>query len=217
MDIKPIETYYNGYRFRSRLEARWAVFFDVMGIRYEYEPEGFCMSGGERYLPDFFLPDFNYYAEVKGQSENLMDDIKKMKQFILGKKTALIILSSIPYDPQAKGLFWFPIQYYTARSGGCVDGCRACFFKFEDERPNLCDDFYIGCRQEVHLYENSMFSDHDEFIRLEFEKMQAVSGAKEDDDEVSIKDSYEKELEPVELALIKARQARFEHGETPRT
>lgn len=24
MDIKPIETLYNGYRFRSRLEARWA-------------------------------------------------------------------------------------------------------------------------------------------------------------------------------------------------
>lgn len=25
--IKPIETIYNGYHFRSRLEARWAVFF----------------------------------------------------------------------------------------------------------------------------------------------------------------------------------------------
>ena len=39
MDIKPIETVYNGYRFRSRLEARWAVFFDAAGIEYEYEPE----------------------------------------------------------------------------------------------------------------------------------------------------------------------------------
>ena len=28
-DIKAIETYYKGYRFRSRLEARWAVFFDL--------------------------------------------------------------------------------------------------------------------------------------------------------------------------------------------
>lgn len=25
--IKPIETKYDGYLFRSRLEARWAVFF----------------------------------------------------------------------------------------------------------------------------------------------------------------------------------------------
>ena len=45
MDIKPIETYYNGYRFRSRLEARWAVFFDALGVPYEYEPEGFSRNG----------------------------------------------------------------------------------------------------------------------------------------------------------------------------
>ena len=41
MEIKPIETVYNGYRFRSRLEARWAVFFDTLGIEYEYEKEGY--------------------------------------------------------------------------------------------------------------------------------------------------------------------------------
>lgn len=50
--IKPIETYYNGYRFRSRLEARWAVFFDALGVKYEYEPEGFQTPAGY-YLPDF--------------------------------------------------------------------------------------------------------------------------------------------------------------------
>lgn len=53
MEIKPIETIYNGYRFRSRLEARWAVFFDELGVQYEYEPEGFEMPSGNRYLPDF--------------------------------------------------------------------------------------------------------------------------------------------------------------------
>jgi len=40
-EIKAIETVYNGYKFRSRLEARWAVFFDALGIEYEYEKEGF--------------------------------------------------------------------------------------------------------------------------------------------------------------------------------
>ena len=45
-EIKAIETEYNGYRFRSRLEARWAVFFDAMGIKYEYEPEGFELEDG---------------------------------------------------------------------------------------------------------------------------------------------------------------------------
>lgn len=52
-DIKPIETVYNGYKFRSRLEARWAVFFDSLGIKYEYEPEGYRLPSGDKYLPDF--------------------------------------------------------------------------------------------------------------------------------------------------------------------
>lgn len=53
--IKAIETRYKGYRFRSRLEARWAVFLDSLGVKWEYEPEGFDLESG-RYLPDFFLP-----------------------------------------------------------------------------------------------------------------------------------------------------------------
>ena len=36
-EIKAIETYYKGYRFRSRLEARWAVFFDAAGINLNTE------------------------------------------------------------------------------------------------------------------------------------------------------------------------------------
>lgn len=63
-----IQTEYNGYLFRSRLEARWAVFFDALGIEYEYEPEGIVLSDGTQYLPDFYLPDFKCYFEVKRKS-----------------------------------------------------------------------------------------------------------------------------------------------------
>ena len=52
MHARAIETRYKGYRFRSRLEARWAVFFDALGLKWEYEPEGFELPSG-RYLPDF--------------------------------------------------------------------------------------------------------------------------------------------------------------------
>ena len=52
-DFKAIETIYKGYRFRSRLEARWAVFLDALGVEWEYEPEGFELPSGRRYLPDF--------------------------------------------------------------------------------------------------------------------------------------------------------------------
>jgi hypothetical protein len=62
--IKPIETKYKGYRFRSRLEARWAVFFDAIGIKWEYEKEGYELDG-IKYLPDFWLPEYCRWAEVK--------------------------------------------------------------------------------------------------------------------------------------------------------
>lgn len=53
MSINPIQTRYKGYNFRSRLEARWAVFFDAIGLKWEYEVEGFVLSNGTYYLPDF--------------------------------------------------------------------------------------------------------------------------------------------------------------------
>lgn len=66
--IKSIDTFYNGYRFRSRLEARWAVFFDTLSIKWEYEPEGFVLSNGENYLPDFKVKGINsicHWSEIK--------------------------------------------------------------------------------------------------------------------------------------------------------
>ena len=64
-EMKAIQTEYKGYLFRSRLEARWAVFFDACGVDWEYEPEGIVLSDGTKYLPDFYLIDFRCYFEVK--------------------------------------------------------------------------------------------------------------------------------------------------------
>jgi hypothetical protein len=66
--IKAIETRYKGYRFRSRLEARWAVFFDSAGIEWSYEREGYEVDG-KKYLPDFYLPKFDAFFEVKGTND----------------------------------------------------------------------------------------------------------------------------------------------------
>lgn len=75
--IQNIETLYAGCRFRSRLEARWAVFFDRAGIEWEYEPQGLTVScrltGSDEhfnYLPDFWLPKLELWAEVKGSLTN---------------------------------------------------------------------------------------------------------------------------------------------------
>lgn len=65
--MKAIETAYRETWFKSRTEARWAVFFDHIGLRWEYEREGYVV-GGEPYLPDFWLPDLQAFFEVKGKA-----------------------------------------------------------------------------------------------------------------------------------------------------
>lgn len=87
--MKAIETKYNGYKFRSRLEARWAVFFDEMGIKYEYEPEGFELSDGTKYLPDFYLPESGSFFEVKGIMND--KDMHKVLLFIDDSKKSVAV------------------------------------------------------------------------------------------------------------------------------
>lgn len=67
--MKIIQTWYKGVLFRSRTEARWAVFFDKLGIEWNYEEEGFVMLNGTYYLPDFHLPTFEkgMFVEVKSK------------------------------------------------------------------------------------------------------------------------------------------------------
>lgn len=61
----PILTTYNGVRYRSRIEARWAILFDGVGLRHTYEPDGYALKSGA-YLPDFWLSDVELFFEVKG-------------------------------------------------------------------------------------------------------------------------------------------------------
>jgi hypothetical protein len=84
--IKAIDTIYNGYKFRSRLEARWAVFFDSLFIKYEYEKEGYDLNG-EWYLPDFWMPDWNCWIEIKPKILKLpLGYTKNGKTYIEPKK-----------------------------------------------------------------------------------------------------------------------------------
>lgn len=69
MEIKAIQTEYKGYLFRSRLEARWAIFFDACNMEWEYEPEGLVFEDGVNYLPDFLVhgviePDYDYNDSI---------------------------------------------------------------------------------------------------------------------------------------------------------
>lgn len=61
-NIKAIPTFYNNVQFRSRLEARWAAFFDLCGWKWDYEP--FDLDG---WAPDFKITSGQVVAlaEVK--------------------------------------------------------------------------------------------------------------------------------------------------------
>ncbi len=64
-NVKSLNTRYKGYNFRSRLEARWAVFFEELDLLWKYEPNGFKLPSGRSYLPDFHLVKEDIWLEVK--------------------------------------------------------------------------------------------------------------------------------------------------------
>src|SRR3990170_1646269 len=103
MTISPIQTFYDGYFFKSRAEARWAVFFNTLRIPYEYEREGYRLPSGQFYLPDFWLPNQDCWLEVKPQYPT---DKEIAKLALVGEgsnKRAFITFGMMPYPPDPNG------------------------------------------------------------------------------------------------------------------
>lgn len=121
MTIQALQTAYRNHRFRSRLEARWAVFFDALGIPWQYEPQGYalpaltehaaccfevrvgkacyCLQDLGAYLPDFFLPTLysdGAWFEVKGIEPTLLERAKLGRLGLLTDKWTLLAWGSMP-------------------------------------------------------------------------------------------------------------------------
>jgi len=71
--IKAIPTKYNGVNFRSRLEARWAAFFDLVNWKWQYEP--LDLDG---WIPDFLVEFPCSHSECYG-SHKLFVEIKPIE------------------------------------------------------------------------------------------------------------------------------------------
>ena len=71
-----VETEYRGYRFRSRLEARWAAFFDACGVKWEYEPDGFELPEGQLYLPEFLLHGVTFNHDGYSRDNDLFVTVR---------------------------------------------------------------------------------------------------------------------------------------------
>ena len=73
------KTRYGESVFRSKLEAKWAVFMDLLNVAYEYEPrlekvETVCNEF--YYKPDFYIPNLKYYIEFKPREPTKSELIK---------------------------------------------------------------------------------------------------------------------------------------------
>jgi hypothetical protein len=135
--MKPIETHYNGYRFRSRLEARWAIFFDKARIKYEYELEGFELRDCGYYLPDFWLPKFKCWVEIKPEYDE--NDTQKVMRCFADTVAPIILFRGTP------SLNWNGIIYcndLTDSSGGSYEArigftfchiCKVTTLSFSDD------------------------------------------------------------------------------------
>jgi hypothetical protein len=102
---KAIETRYRGVLYRSRLEARWAVFFHHLNLDYSFEPEGFELPFSW-YLPDFYVREWNAYVEIKDRDGYGPDAV--IKGFELQQATGkmVILLVGRPYPGKYVGLTW---------------------------------------------------------------------------------------------------------------
>ncbi len=105
-ELKAIETRYKNHRFRSRLEARYAVFFDALGVVWDYEREGFDLGEHGCYLPDFWLPHWEVWWEVKPDTSTEAEVAKAYALRDATEKTVIISCGK-PVDGEAFHGQWF--------------------------------------------------------------------------------------------------------------
>ncbi|GGZ89734.1 hypothetical protein GCM10010371_57020 [Streptomyces subrutilus] len=99
--IRAYEINYAGQTFHSQIEARWAVFFDVLGVHWTPQPKRLRLPQVPRgtkaskarpfdeiplYTPDFYLPDIGTWVEVKAAEDQL--DLEEGRARQLAFRTA---------------------------------------------------------------------------------------------------------------------------------
>lgn len=123
--IKAIETVYKNYHFRSRLEAQWAAFFDLVNWTWEYEPVDF-----NGWIPDFAIYGKDIvYVEVKPVVELPQDVCRKIDNSGCDKEVLLVGQANpLPpgddwhnqigwlreggYEEAGKPVWWWQSAYY---------------------------------------------------------------------------------------------------------
>lgn len=97
--FKVKEQVYNGVKFRSTLEARWAIFFDACGLNWVYEPECFELQAGN-YTPDFYLKEYDLYVEIKPNLDWYND---KYDLYRYSQCPGTLLVLSVPFPSIKEG------------------------------------------------------------------------------------------------------------------
>jgi hypothetical protein len=113
-----IPTQYRGRHYRSRLEARWACFFDLVGWRFEYEP---CDFDG--WIPDFVLCEFHpVFIEVKPVLEFPADVAAKIDATACRQEVLILGMTLLrnapPFHDEPPDLGWLR---QGSEEGGCPE------------------------------------------------------------------------------------------------
>jgi len=220
--VNAIRTRYNGYIFRSKLEACWAIFFDAAGIRYIYEQEGYEQDwSSNKYLPDFYLPDLDFHVEVKPERPGYEQEILRTKDFIVwgGPIKRLLILTDIPPKTDDGGMWHFPCYVYDASyaSHECKEVTARWFFFWDFDEcgvfGNISSDSYLSPPINKWDFERKEFSIAPMSDRKIPRRGREVDWA--DMDEVC-GSSYNYRINKLTFkALEIAREVQFDHGQTP--
>jgi len=137
--MQPIETTYNGYKFRSRLEARWAVFLESIGASgasYAYEHEGYDLNG-IWYLPDFWVPSWNSFIEIKPEEPRPEEEQKcELLSKLSGKKVILLCGNPWPGEYFAMHFPMHPEEELRGELWQC-EQCKIVHFSAIDCNGNM--------------------------------------------------------------------------------
>lgn len=158
--IETLPSYWRGTCFRSRTEARWAVFFDAIGLRWEYEPEGFKLEDGTWYLPDFWLPDMGMWSEVKPASGATDDERRKIEMLVQGSRRRCALLAGAPWPLPVpvcrwgeEGLEWWEECFSDKYTIGRHDGSPRMYFQCLDyearEQPSTAEAMETARRMDL--------------------------------------------------------------------
>lgn len=103
--IQPIPRTYKGRAYRSSLEARWAVFFDLAGIPFLPEAEAYGIEPRRGYLPDFLLPMAKTWIEVKPVSPS-KEELRKAELVCVEFQQHIVIVVGDPHTTVEAHWFW---------------------------------------------------------------------------------------------------------------